>query len=43
MVSPLEKLRSISMEPPEEAELMTSFSLEPSRISAVVTESWTLL
>ena len=41
MVSPLEKLRS--MEPPEEAELMTSFSLEPSRISAVVTEIWTLL
>ena len=35
------KLRS--MVPPDKALLMTSFSLDPSRISAVVTEIWTLL
>ena len=37
MEAPSEKLRSMV------ALLMTSFSLDPSRISAVVTEIWTLL
>ena len=41
MEAPSEKLRA--MVPPEEALLMTSFSLDPSRISEVVTEIWTLL
>ena len=40
MESPSSKLRSMV---PRMALLMTSFSLDPSRISAVVTEIWTLL